>query len=148
MILNICNLIINDIAEAEAIAHGDKTFAVTPVETNIKVGDCIHYLYDNNQEYIKHEVDEHIYDVVYMEEFDGLKVFCIKPVTSWRYYVHNLIKEAYMKELDCHVRFYGTNRLDEVHVRRYAGNTVEFADDYGATILRKVSDIASIDLLS
>lgn len=141
-------LVITDKNKANQISSKARSFDFSSEDTNIKLGDLIHYNYMENDRCIKHPVGDYVYVVTCIEKLPVVSVFSIREAMPWSGYVPDKLGRAYTEKLRCNIQLYSCTMLHNCTITSYDGGTFIITDEYGGKFRKEIDDIANIAILN
>lgn len=143
--MNIHKFVVTNTKKADAIVNGDRSFDLSGVDANIKVGDFIHYKYLQGNECARHDITDRIYTVTYIHCLPDSAIVNIKDTMAWVTYIREKIEESYREHKKCRVVLYGGYHYDSYDVIDYDSDSVTLQDK-NVKVWKDIHDIADIEI--
>ena len=141
-------IVLDNLAKADALASGDRSFHVIGSGMSVSVGDFIHFAYTDNGVAVKHPVSSMIYVITHLDQINQFTaIINVKPVISWDSHLKRTLDSARIHNDTCSIVFYGSGEHKQYRVKSYNNGGVILTDEHMQEIHREFETIAEVSLL-
>lgn len=141
------NIDISDKVKAKMISEEFRMFDTIDINSNIKVGDTVHYCYMKGINNVKNKIDKYVYTVTCVERIANHIVFGIKKSALWISHIYETLAKVSDKGRECSLSLYGDRVYDRCTISLYDGDRFILSKKGQSDVWLKVADVVEIKIL-